>query len=82
MRYLNLAVYALLGVGPLGSDLTPAWVGPLGSDLTPAWVGTMADHNCDCTPACKELGWKGHLPPWEGVVREVVEEYRRQKKDV
>ena len=70
MGYLNLAVYALLGVGPLGSDLTPAW------------VGTMADHNCDCTPACKELGWRGHLPPWEGMVREVVGEYRRQKKDV
>ena len=48
MAYLNLAVCAVLGVGPLGSDLTSARVGTMGDHNTPlpvrSWAGSGTFH--------------------------------------
>eukprot|EP00731_Ephydatia_muelleri_P000091 Em0001g91a len=73
LAYLNVAVHTVLGVNLMGSDFVPAN------------ISMLVDQNCDCTPACKELGWKMDFPPWEEMVRGVVKEYRQlveEKKDV
>ena len=73
LAYLNVVVYSVLGVNLMGADFVPAN------------VSMLVDHNCDCTPARKELGWKMDYPPWEEMVRGVVREYRElveEKKDV
>lgn len=63
--YINVAVYALLGISPFGE---------VGMVLSPANLSMLVDHNCDSTPACKELGWDMNFPAWEDMVKETVEE--------
>ena len=68
LAHVNVALYSLTGVSVFGAS---------GEGLVPANISMLADHNCDCTPACKELGWKMDFPPWEEMVRGVVKEYRQ-----
>ena len=63
--YINVVVYAVLRVSPFGE---------LGMVLTPASLSMLVDHNCDSSPACKELGWDNTFPQWEDMVEEIVEE--------
>ena len=67
LAHVNVALYSVTRVSIFGEGLVPAN------------ISMLADHNCDCTPACKELGWKMDFPPWEEMVKEVVKEYRQQQ---
>ena len=68
LAHVNVALYSVTGVSVFGSS---------GEGLVPANISMLANHNCDCTPARKELGWKMEFPPWEEMVRGVVREYRQ-----